>query len=551
MTKQKNKPHWSTLSHDDRIHALRDNEPESLVADYTFDYASEADAIRHLHRERELWDVAQVRDGFTMLGKPPNKEVMLGAWRDLDRVEAVLELVDNSIDAWLRRKKQYPNKAAPELNIYIDIDSEVGRLTYEDNAGGVPTERLVNLVIPGYSETEAEFHSIGSYKTGGKKAIFRLAVAANITSRFWNPAETTDEAVSVHLDEQWLNDPDAYEFPYHKLKDKSQIQKGQTRYLMQLREEPRGAPWYDNTVEINRLQKEIRRIYSLLLVRNPEIKIYFPNKRDQIKPDFDGFHDLTDAFETGSNAFDVRPQLVRFEFKMGHRGREYPLQVEVLIGCRQGTGQAAGFGSGFDLYGNDRLFVQNDQKLLADRIGKGNSRNLLRGYVNVIGPNIFIPWDTHKRHLNFDRDIVEIIRQHPAIVQLIDNWKAAVEELAVTPKFTTLLRRSPAKLVGPRKADLIVKHSSRIVIDPLRKRKTEANKLPDDVFVPSVGKKKSTTDRGIQVTLTFTKDEARAIASAWGLSASVEDQAFKKAMGEKIRDEVMKRTKVGKAKKSS
>src|SRR5438034_11822813 len=114
-----------------------------------------------------------------MAGKAPNKEVVLGAWRDLDRSEALLELIDNSIDAWKRRREKYPDKSAPELNIYIDIDSDTGQLTYEDNAGGVPVGKLENLVVPGYSETDALAHSIGSYKTGGKKAIFRLAMAVN------------------------------------------------------------------------------------------------------------------------------------------------------------------------------------------------------------------------------------------------------------------------------------------------------------------------------------------------------------------------------------
>jgi type IV secretory pathway TrbF-like protein len=158
--------------------------------------------------------------------------------RDLDRSEALLELIDNSIDAWNRRRAEYPAKSAPELNIYIDVDSDSGQLTYEDNAGGVAVEKLVNLVVPGHSETDAFAHSIGSYKTGGKKAIFRLAAAVNISTRFWNPAETGDTAVAVHLDERWLTDVDEYTFPYFDLKDDGGLQRGQTRYLMQLRPDP-------------------------------------------------------------------------------------------------------------------------------------------------------------------------------------------------------------------------------------------------------------------------------------------------------------------------
>jgi hypothetical protein len=51
--------------------------------------------------------------------------------------------------------------------------------------------------VPGYSETTDLTPTIGSYHTGGKKAIFRLATEANITTRYWNPSGTSDEAWSI------------------------------------------------------------------------------------------------------------------------------------------------------------------------------------------------------------------------------------------------------------------------------------------------------------------------------------------------------------------
>src|SRR6202034_2215745 len=159
------KPDWNELKHTDKLRILRETPVDQIIGDYRFGDLDASTFRAHIAREMALWQPHQSEGSGQRAGAPPNKEVVLGAWRDLDRSEALLELIDNSIDAWNRRRKQYPEKSAPELNVYIDIDSDTGQLTYEDNAGGVPIEKLVNLVVPGYSDTDALAFSIGSYKT--------------------------------------------------------------------------------------------------------------------------------------------------------------------------------------------------------------------------------------------------------------------------------------------------------------------------------------------------------------------------------------------------
>jgi hypothetical protein len=286
---------WATLDHADRLRILRETSVDQIIKDYTLDGADEGAFRATLAQEFLLWRPQLTAGAANEAGAPPNKEVVLGAWRDLDRSEALLELIDNSIDAWNRRRERYPDKTAPELNIYIDIDGDTGQLTYEDNAGGVSTDNLVNLVVPGHSETDPFAQSIGSYKTGGKKAIFRLARAVNITTRFWNPAETGDAAVAVHLDDRWLNDVNLYKFPYYDLKGGGDIQRGQTRYVMQLREEPVNAPWYRNSADRERIEAEIQKTYSLLMARNGAINIYFPKRGRKVKSALGQLYDFSGA----------------------------------------------------------------------------------------------------------------------------------------------------------------------------------------------------------------------------------------------------------------
>lgn len=383
MAKRRGPVNWHELSHEQRMQALAAAPVEQLLKDYYVPSLDESEFNRYLGEQKELWDPANT-ERFMKKGRPPTKDVVLGAWRDLDRTEAILELIDNSVDTWLQRRKAYPAKTAPELNIYIDLKPDLGHLTYEDNAGGVSGDKLENLVVPGFSETTPLLDTIGSYKTGGKKAVFRLATEARITTRYWNPAGTSDDAYTIHLDERWMTDPLDYEFPYATLRDKSAIEKGQTRYVLHLRREPAVAPWYQNPLESDRIVAGIRQVYTLLLVRKPELKIFFDDRSTALQPD-----ELLYQFSgTHSGSIDVRPQQMVFNTRLEHEGLEHDVGIEVILGCHTTTGVKEG-NWGIDLYGNNRLFVDHDQDLFSHWLTSGTARGMIRGLVNINGPTFF------------------------------------------------------------------------------------------------------------------------------------------------------------------
>ena len=213
------KTDWKSLSHRKRVGVLASSSDDDIAERYESVGEPADEFKRLLAQERALWIPKNLGE-FKTAGKPPTKDSLLGAWRDLERSEALLELIDNSIDVWLDRRAKHPKATAKDLNILITIDDKLGLLRYEDNAGGVPENKLEHLVVPGYSDTTDLSQTIGSYKTGGKKAIFRLATAAQILTRYWDPEGKTDSALSVHLDEHWLSDPDLYKFDYALLQRK-------------------------------------------------------------------------------------------------------------------------------------------------------------------------------------------------------------------------------------------------------------------------------------------------------------------------------------------
>ncbi len=525
---------WDKLDHASRLKVLREVSVEQIATDYT-SADPDVNAFKtRLRREFALWQPAQAEATAQEAGAPPNKEVVLGAWRDLDRSEALLELIDNSIDAWNRRRTQHPAKAAPQLDIYIDIDADTGQLTYEDNAGGVPTDRLVNLVVPGHSETDPLAPSIGSYKTGGKKAIFRLASAVNITTRFWNPAETGDSAIAVHLDERWLTDVDLYRFPYYALRGNGGLQRGQTRYLMQLRPEPLGACWYTIPSELEKITGDIRRTYGLLIARDGNINIYFPKRGIEITPAIGDLYDFSGAQD---GKIDIRPQQVQFDTELEHQGSQHRLTIEIVIGCRVTTATRENIGAGFDLYGNHRLFKYRDERLFYDYLPKGGAANLARGWVNILGPNVFIPWDTHKRHLNYDRDVIEIIRTNPAIKSLFDNWSDAFRQISgLGPGEIKKTIESRYVLSDETSHEIKFVHSARMSVNAAKKR---GAKLPSDIFVPSVRAKKPKKDSSVTLNIALTADDARLLAAEFHIKGSLEDARTKRALSEKAKEHLV------------
>ena len=105
------KRNWLDLTHEERVFALQGSSPDQLVADYEMPGVAEVEFKRSLAEEATLWQASNV-DTFQEAGGPPTKDVVLGAYRDLDRSEAILELIDKSIDAWLRRRESYPKASA-------------------------------------------------------------------------------------------------------------------------------------------------------------------------------------------------------------------------------------------------------------------------------------------------------------------------------------------------------------------------------------------------------------------------------------------------------
>jgi hypothetical protein len=511
---------WEKLPHQEKIRKLKSLTDDEIVESYAPTGTTESEMRKQLARERELWRPENIGEAKTA-GGPPKKETFLGAMRDLNRAEALLELIDNSIDAWMKRRARYKNKTAAQLQIYIDLATSGEILTYEDNAGGVEEDNLTNLVVPGFSETNDSDRTIGSYRTGGKKAIFKLASDANIRTRYWNPVGTTDDAFEVHLERSWLEDSQLYTFPYFPLKKKTILQKGQTIYTFLLRD----PDWDQNLID--RILEEIRRTYTLLLVRNPEIEIYFNDRTKPLQPIQDLYR-FSGAKDTG---IDIRPQKVIFKSSVEWLDKTHDIEIEIVWGCRTTTAaKRDGDIWGVDLYGNNRLFVHHDQDQVLRWFSfpPGQARQYIRGFINIIGPNVLVPWDTHKRHLNEDSPVVRMLRKKP-FTDLFAAWDQVYDAVSNSEN----VRAKIKQVFEPWKAgkDINVASSDEVTVSSTRRRNTVK------MHQPKVPTKKKTATPNLEIRFSVTKPEFRDLCGKFKLDP---DRTAKKQLSEAIRQAILR-----------
>ena len=144
---------WPGLRHDQHIQILAEKTIDRIINEYELPCDDAESPRAYVTNRLSLWNPGNLAAGSRTSNALPSKDPLIAAARDLDRSEALLELIDNSVDAWMLRRRKYPAKTAKQLIIRIMIDEDKHQLTYEDNSGGLTERKLPHLVIPGLSDT--------------------------------------------------------------------------------------------------------------------------------------------------------------------------------------------------------------------------------------------------------------------------------------------------------------------------------------------------------------------------------------------------------------
>ena len=327
----------------------------------------------------------------------PRKRFFLEMFtRDIPLIDCILDLVDNSIDALVRKEEidvsesllsvenkedQNTNRQMGEVNIQLFPDSFV----IEDNSGGI-THQEAEEEIFRFGAPEKPRGQLGVYGVGLKRAIFKIGKQIRIESR------TENEGFSIAIDvDEWAQDEMDWTFPITYMSGAGSRQAAGTRIeITQLR--PEIVLRIESGSLENRLIDRIQTTYGLFLGRYVEISVN--SQKLQPRPIPFGESD------------EIVPAVDRFEREV--EGAVVKVTLVAGLAVRTWKADVAGW---YALCNGRIVLAANKDALTGWGDGIGSFQPKYRGFVGVafyFSPNPYaLPWTTTKHGLNQEASIYQ------------------------------------------------------------------------------------------------------------------------------------------------
>lgn len=135
--------------------------------------------------------------------------------RDIELLDAVLDLIDNSLDGAMREATRNGKQDAPDkykgYKAEITFDKE--HFCIKDNCGGIPRSVAINSAFrmgrPA-SDIDVDLPTVGVYGIGMKRSIFKMGRECSVISR------TKETTLKVDLTPEWMSKDDIWTIPYRE-----------------------------------------------------------------------------------------------------------------------------------------------------------------------------------------------------------------------------------------------------------------------------------------------------------------------------------------------
>lgn len=220
--------------------------------------------------------MSQPLEDFASLGGGPTKRFFVEMLpRDVELEDAVLDLVDNSVDGAMRlaeRRGISPEERYRGLYCELTVSGEAFKIV--DNCGGIPDKYLANAFSLGrpFVVEDGTLPTIGMYGIGMKRSIFKFAQTATVISR------SPDRIIQVTYSSEWL-DPtrdDIWDLQT-STPDSPPGEDGVVIHVPALKEEI--ARQFAKTSFLSDLQQRLERTFAYVLDRGFRIKLNGQNIR--------------------------------------------------------------------------------------------------------------------------------------------------------------------------------------------------------------------------------------------------------------------------------
>lgn len=227
----------------------------------------------------------------TIWGGPTKRFFVSMLTRDIELSDAILDLIDNSVDGATRKLKGKVSKTDAYEGYETRITLSKKSFDIADNCGGIPSNAIKDAFLLGRPKVDkdAGFPTIGMYGIGMKRAIFKIGQEAEVESR------SDDGAFAVSYTTEWLNpENEEWDLPIRTVKNGAK--KGVTIVVPTLKKDI--ARSFGNESFVNALKAAIAEHFGYLIqkgfsifVNNEKIRpltleLYYanPTKKSGIRP---------------------------------------------------------------------------------------------------------------------------------------------------------------------------------------------------------------------------------------------------------------------------
>ncbi len=187
--------------------------------------------------------------------------------RDIDLDDAILDLLDNSLDGLLRQR---PEQADEPYSAYcVDITISENEFTIHDNCGGIPTDIAENYAFmmgkPPAREDD-EIPTVGMFGIGMKRAVFKMGKDITVISK--NP----EKCFYVPINSDWLTS-DSWELDMLDCDDQNSLHDIGTKIIVKDLYKSIGEKFSKHSDFISELTTKIRTHYAYIIKKGLSIKL--------------------------------------------------------------------------------------------------------------------------------------------------------------------------------------------------------------------------------------------------------------------------------------
>lgn len=183
--------------------------------------------------------------------------------RDIALNDAILDLVDNSVDGAMRSRQARRGAADMYDGCKCNLTISRDRFEISDNCGGIPKAYLENAFRLGRPKIDLDngIPTIGVYGIGMKRAIFKIANDATVDSH------SNDASVRVTYTGAWMSSETDWELPFTALEPSETL--GVAISATSIR--PEIAKTFSDPAFIDRLEGQIGEHFAYLMKMGFEI----------------------------------------------------------------------------------------------------------------------------------------------------------------------------------------------------------------------------------------------------------------------------------------